>query len=102
MTPLERYESLVDDPDAFRAACDRPLPSAVRVNTIKATVERVHAALDSEGVAHEPTDWHPGVLRLTDDSPGHNWPHAHGWLHGQEEVSNLPALVLDPQPGDRV
>ena len=102
MTPLERYESLVDDPDAFRAACDRPLPSAVRVNTIKATVERVHAALDSEGVAHEPTDWHPGVLRLTDDSPGHNWPHAHGWLHGKEEVSNLPALVLDPQPGDRV
>jgi len=102
MTPLERYESLVDDPDAFRAACDRPLPSVVRVNTIKATAERVRAALDAEGVAHEPTDWHPGVLRLTDDSPGHNWPHAHGWIHGQEEVSNLPALVLDPQPGDRV
>ena len=102
MTPLERYESLVDDPDAFRAACDRPLPSVVRVNTIKATVERVRAALDAERVDHEPTDWHPGVLRLTDDSPGHNWPHAHGWIHGQEEVSNLPALVLDPQPGDRV
>ena len=102
MTPLERYESLVDDPDAFRAACDRPLPSVVRVNTIKATVERVRDALDAEGVGHEPTDWHPGVIRLTDDSPGHNWPHAHGWIHGQEEVSNLPALVLDPQPGDRV
>jgi len=102
MTPLERYESLVDDPDAFRAACDRPLPSVVRVNPIKAAVERVRAALDAEGVAHEPTDWHPGVLRLPDDSPGHNWPHAHGWIHGQEEVSNLPALVLDPQPGDRV
>jgi len=102
MTPLERYESLVDDPDAFRAACDRPLPSVVRVNTIKATAERVRAALDAEGVAHEPTDWHPGVLRLTDDSPGHNWPHAHGWIHGQEEVSNLPALILDPRPGDRV
>jgi NOL1/NOP2/sun family putative RNA methylase len=102
MTPLERYESLVDDPDAFRAACDRSLPSVVRVNTIKATVERVRDALEADGVAHEPTDWHPGVLRLTDDSPGHNWSHAHGWMHGQEEVSNLPALVLDPQPGDRV
>ena len=102
MTPLERYESLVDDPEAFRAACDRPLPSVVRVNTIKATVERVREALDAEGVAHEPTDWHPGVLRLSEESPGHNWPHAHGWIHGQEEVSNLPALILDPQPGDRV
>jgi len=102
MTPLERYESLVDDVEAFRAACERPLPSVVRVNTIKATVDRVRTALDAEGVAHEPTDWHPGVLRLPDDSPGRNWPHAHGWIHGQEEVSNLPALVLDPDPGDRV
>jgi NOL1/NOP2/sun family putative RNA methylase len=102
MTPLDRYESLVDDSEAFRAACDRPLPSVVRVNTIKASVEGVRAALDAEGVAHEPTDWHPGVLRLPDGSPGRNWPHAHGWIHGQEEVSNLPALVLDPSPGDRV
>jgi NOL1/NOP2/sun family putative RNA methylase len=102
MTPLERYESLVDDADAFRAACDRPLPSIVRVNTIKATVERVREALTAEGIDHEPTDWHPGVLRLHDDSPGRNWPHAHGWIHGQEEVSNLPATVLDPDPGDRV
>ncbi|AZH25391.1 RsmB/NOP family class I SAM-dependent RNA methyltransferase [Haloplanus aerogenes] len=102
MTPLERYESLVDDVEAFRAACDRPLPSVVRVNTIKATVERVREALDEEGIAHEPADWHPGVLRLPEDSPGRNWPHAHGWIHGQEEVSNLPAQILDPQPGDRV
>ncbi|WP_049936532.1 RsmB/NOP family class I SAM-dependent RNA methyltransferase [Haloplanus natans] len=102
MTPLERYESLVDEPDAFRAACDRPLPSVVRVNTIKATVERVRDALDAEGIYHVPTDWHPGVFRLPGDSPGRNWPHAHGWIHGQEEVSNLPALLLDPQPGDRV
>jgi len=102
MTPLERYESLVDDPDAFRSACDRPLPSVVRVNPIKATVERVRDALDAEGIDHVPTDWHPGVLRLPEDSPGRNWPHAHGWIHGQEEVSNLPALLLDPQPGDRV
>jgi len=102
MTPLERYESLVDDVEAFRAACDRPLPSVVRVNTIKATVERVREALDEEGITYDPADWHPGVLRLPEDSPGRNWPHAHGWIHGQEEVSNLPALVLDPQPGDRV
>ncbi|WP_251343721.1 RsmB/NOP family class I SAM-dependent RNA methyltransferase [Haloplanus halophilus] len=102
MTPLERYESLVDDAEAFRAACDRPLPAVVRVNTIKATADRVRTALDEAGIAHEPTDWHPGVLRLPRDSPGRNWPHAHGWIHGQEEVSNLPALVLDPDPGDRV
>ncbi|WP_248896938.1 RsmB/NOP family class I SAM-dependent RNA methyltransferase [Haloplanus halobius] len=102
MTPLERYESLIDDFDAFREACDRPLPSVVRVNPIKANVERVRAAFDAGGIEYEPVGWHPSVFRLPEDSPGLNWPHAHGWIHGQEEVSNLPAIVLEPDAGDRV
>ena len=102
MNPLGRYESLVDDAEAFRAACERPLPSVVRVNTIKATVDRAREALDAEGVEYEPADWHPGVLRLAGRDPGSNWPYFHGWLHGQEEVSALPALALDPQPGETV
>ena len=102
MSVLERYEPLVDDVDAFRAACERPLPSVVRVNTIKTTVERARAALDEAGIAYEETDWLPGLLRLPDTQPGANWPYVQGWLHGQEEVSALPAEVLDPQPGERV
>ena len=99
---LSRYESLVDDFDAFLAACERPLPSVVRVNTIKTTVERARAALDEQGVGYEPTEWHPGVLRLDSNSPGRTWGAFHGWLHGQEEVSALPAVVCDPRPGERI
>jgi NOL1/NOP2/sun family putative RNA methylase len=102
MDPLERYRPLVDDYEAFRRATDRPLPYVVRVNTIKATVERALAALEEEGIAYEQSEWHPGVLELPEGSPGDSWPYFHGWLHGQEEVSALPALVLDPQPGERV
>ncbi|MFD1686441.1 RsmB/NOP family class I SAM-dependent RNA methyltransferase [Halobellus litoreus] len=102
MQPLERYASLLDDYDAFRTACERPLPSVVRVNTLKASIERARDALDAEGVAYEATDWHPGVLRLDERGPGTSWPYFHGWLHGQEEVSALPALALDPQPGEVV
>jgi NOL1/NOP2/sun family putative RNA methylase len=101
MDVLERYERLVDDAEAFRAACERPLPSVVRVNALRTTARRARRALDDEGIAHEPVDWHPGLLEL-DAQPGANWPYAHGWLHGQEEVSALPARVLDPAPGDRV
>jgi NOL1/NOP2/sun family putative RNA methylase len=101
MEVLERYESLVDDFDAFRAACERPLPSVVRVNTIKATVERAKQALAEEGVAFEPT-WHDELLALPESQPGTNWPYVHGWLHGQEEVSAVPVEVLDPAPGERV
>jgi len=102
MNPLDRYDSLVDEYEAFRDACDRPLPSVVRVNGIKAGPERVRAALDQEGVSYEDVDWHDRLLRLPEGSPGTTWPYVHGWLQGQEEVSALPALALDPEPGDRV
>ncbi|MWG35619.1 RsmB/NOP family class I SAM-dependent RNA methyltransferase [Halomarina oriensis] len=99
---LERYDPLVDDVDAFRAACERPLPSVVRVNTVKTTVDRAMAALDADGHGYDRLDWLPELLRLDSDSPGTSWPYFHGWLYGQEEVSALPALVCDPQPGERV
>jgi 16S rRNA C967 or C1407 C5-methylase (RsmB/RsmF family) len=102
VNPLDRYEPLVDDPTAFRAACERPLPTTVRVNTIKTTVERARRALDEEGVAHEAVGWADDLLRLPDSSPGDSWAFAHGWLHGQEEVSALPARALDPRPGETV
>ncbi len=102
MNPLDRYESLLDDPAAFRAACDRPLPTTVRVNTVKTGVDRVCRALAEGGVAHERVGWAGDLLRLPDSSPGDSWAFAHGWLHGQEEVSALPARALDPTPGDRV
>ena len=58
--------------------------------------------MEAADMAAEAVDWHPGVFRLPEDQPGTNWPYVHGWLHGQEEVSALPAVVLDPQPGERV
>lgn len=102
MSVLDRYEPLVGDPEAFRAACRRPLPHVVRVNPLKTSTERARQALDEEGIAAEQTDWHPRLFRLPEDQPGTNWLYVHGWLHGQEEVSAVPAVVLDPQPGERV
>jgi NOL1/NOP2/sun family putative RNA methylase len=102
MDVLGRYEPLVDDAAALRAACERPLPSVVRVNTVKATAERVRRAYDDAGVGYEPVDWHEGLLRLDGENPGNSWPYVHGWVYGQEEVSAVPAEVLGPEPGERV
>jgi len=102
MDPLARYEPLVDDYGAFRDACERPLPTVVRVNTIEADAGRVTDALDEEGVGWEARAWHPGLLELDTDAPGNTWPYFLGWIHGQEEVSAIPPVVLDPDPGDRV
>ncbi|MFC7096160.1 RsmB/NOP family class I SAM-dependent RNA methyltransferase [Halobaculum marinum] len=99
---LDRYVPLVDDEAAFRAACERPLPSVVRVNTLAADADRVARAFDAEGTDYERVDWHDGLFRMADRSPGTTWPYAHGWVHGQEEVSCLPAMALDPDPETRV
>ncbi|MFC6769730.1 RsmB/NOP family class I SAM-dependent RNA methyltransferase [Natrinema soli] len=102
MEPLERYRPIIDDFDAFLAACERPLGNTVRVNTIKASVERTLAALAEEGVGYDQADWNPRVLDLETDSPGSTWTSFHGFTHGQEEVSAVPPVVLDPEPGERV
>ncbi|MFC7020159.1 MULTISPECIES: RsmB/NOP family class I SAM-dependent RNA methyltransferase [Haloarcula] len=102
MEPPDRYRPIVDDFEAFREACERPLPSVVRVNTIKASVADVRQALAEADITADPVDWHDRVLVLPEDPPGNNWPYFHGWIHGQEEVSAVPATVLDPQPGERV
>ncbi|AXR82141.1 RsmB/NOP family class I SAM-dependent RNA methyltransferase [Natrarchaeobaculum sulfurireducens] len=102
MEPLGRYRPIIDDFEAFLEACRRPLGNAVRINTIAASVERTLEVLDSEGVAYEQADWNPRVLRLETDSPGSTWTSFHGMTHGQEEVSAVPPVVLDPQPGERV
>ena len=101
MDVLERYEPIIDDFEAFRAACERPLPSVVRVNTIKATPERVRRAFDEAGVEWRGREWNDAVLEI-DASPGTTWPSFHGWSHGQEEVSAIPPVALDPDPGERV
>jgi len=99
MDPLSRYDPIVDDPSAFHAACDRPLPSVVRVNGIKATPDRVRRAFEAAGVGFDPVGWHEGLFRLHEgESPGNSWPFVHGWVYGQEEVSAVPALALDPRP----
>ncbi|WP_435317701.1 RsmB/NOP family class I SAM-dependent RNA methyltransferase [Haloarchaeobius sp. TZWSO28] len=102
MEPFERYRDIVDDFEAFLAACERPLPMAVRVNTLKTTTERVTEAFDEAGIAYEQTAWNPEVLTLETEKPGSTWPSFHGWTTGQEEVSAIPPTVLNPQPGDRV
>jgi len=102
VTPLDRYAPLVDDEAAFRAACRRPLPRVVRTNPIRSDPERVAAALRAEGVGFERLGWAEGLFRVDTDSPGTTWPYVHGWIHGQEAVSCLPALALAPEPGEVV
>ncbi|MFC3478606.1 RsmB/NOP family class I SAM-dependent RNA methyltransferase [Halobacterium litoreum] len=102
MDALSRYEPIIEEFNAFLDACERPLPTTVRVNPIEASPDRAVAALEDAGVEVEQRDWHPGVLEVDTGKPGNTWPYVHGWIHGQEEVSCVPPAVLDPEPGSVV
>lgn len=96
--PLTRYRDLVDEYEAFRAACARPLPTVVRVNPIAVDPDRVVTAYREAGIGVRRLEYHPGLLVLDTDSPGNTWPYVQGWVHGQEAVSALPVDVLSPEP----
>ena len=99
-----RYRPIVDDWEAFQRAQKAPLPASIWTNTLKVGPERLLSLLTADGIPLEPLGWRPGGYKLLeqDCKPGKHWGFLGGLFHVQEEVSLLPVLLLDPQPGDRV
>ena len=96
---LERYRDLIPDFDGFRAVQSQALPSSCRINTLK--IERC-ALLDrfaENGIDYQSFNWYPLGLKLDMESPGKLVENLSGFIHIQEELSMVPPLVLDPQPG---
>ncbi len=125
---LERYRSLLGtDWEAFLEALRHPLPVSAWRNARRLSREDFEAWFrDVEpGVELEQLPWLERGYRLwaTGDErrgearpaprelagrrrpaprPGNRLARALGLLHLQEEVSMVPAVLLDPQPGERV
>ncbi len=100
---FSRYRSIVDDWSAFLDALARPLPSVVWANTLREDPARVADLLAEEGMLGVPLSWYPRAFRLPSHArPGRSWLYQVGLIHIQEEVSLLPILLLDPQPGERI
>ena len=110
---LERYRSLLGtDWEAFLEALRRPLPVSAWRNARRLSREDFEAWFrDVEpGVELEQLPWFERGYRLwatgdgrrPDPRPGNRVARALGLLHLQEEVSMVPAVLLDPQPGERV
>ncbi|MCW4461301.1 RsmB/NOP family class I SAM-dependent RNA methyltransferase [Sphingomonas sp. BT-65] len=86
------------DADQAAALLDRASLD-LRVNTLKADVAQVRAALP-EAV---PVEGVPAVLRLPPDTPVEkSQPWLDGWIEVQDAGSQLVAMAADAQPGMRV
>tara|TARA_A100001037_G_scaffold241923_1_gene222221 strand:- start:30052 stop:30969 length:918 start_codon:yes stop_codon:yes gene_type:complete len=102
ISTLSRYEPLLANYSDFLDSCATPLPHVARINTIKTTVDNTLSLLSKLSINVTPCRWNPLLFQIDDGSPGNTLPYLLGWLHGQEEVSSIPPLVLNPQPGDFV
>lgn len=102
-SPLARYRCIVDDWDAFAAALCRPLPPCVWANPSRLATEELRGLLAEEGIEAEPIPWLPGALSLPLEArPGQHWWYCAGLAHAQEAVSQVPVLLMNLRPGQRV
>lgn len=98
-----RYRPIVDDWTAFCEALQRPLPVVLWTNTLRAEPEQVAQWLRLDGLDPQPLTWRPSAFRLPSNvRAGKTLAFHTGRIHIQEEVSQLPVTLLDPQPGERL
>ena len=106
MNMLKRYYPIVDDAKAFAEAASRPQPLFVWAHTLRTTSRQLIDVLKADGFALTPLEWHPQAYRVShqngDERLGRHWTYLAGWFHIQEASSMIPALILNPQPGERV
>ncbi|MBW2437975.1 MAG: RsmB/NOP family class I SAM-dependent RNA methyltransferase [Deltaproteobacteria bacterium] len=103
---LERYYPIVDDVEAFIEAASRPQPLFAWTHILRTTSRQLIDVLTSDGYELTPLDWHPQAYRVNcqhaDERLGRHWTYLAGWFHIQEASSMIPALILNPQAGERV
>lgn len=104
---LERLQKII--PQEYFHSClrnfsaDKPL--SVRINTLKTTREQALAVLGQQKIEHAQVPWFKDALILdgiTSRQLSENALVKEGLLYIQSLSSMLPALILNPEPGQRI
>ncbi len=82
----------------------QPEPRAIRVNTIKTSVEYVQNRLQQWQIPFQTVPFNPQGFIIEDDHLplSSTLDFFLGYFYYQGVSSQLPAIILDPQPGDKV
>lgn len=101
----EKYAALLGQEwDAFFAAISSKIPKTIWMNSLKADPARIRQRLESRGWFFAALPFHENALELLtsgvklSDLP--EW--KEGLLNAQEKAAMLPAIVLNPAPGEKV
>lgn len=94
-----RYESIIPDYQDFLEYLKRPLVQSLRVNTLKAKHEEVVVLLRDIKM-RQLSFYREGYSVLGKYPLGKHITHNLGLIYGQEVASMIPAVILEPQPGE--
>nr|WP_206204344.1 RsmB/NOP family class I SAM-dependent RNA methyltransferase [Thermococcus sp. LS1] len=99
---IKRMKELIgDEAEELLKALNETLPTSMRVNLLKTSVEEVEDYLKSKNVRFERSERVGTVLRIL-DSFNPEWLFNKGWTIPQEEAAAIASLVLAPEPGETV
>jgi len=103
---IERYLALWGEEETlqFLEACENPIRSSIRVNTLKVTNDLVTERLREKSVVIEKIPWLDSgfFADFEGSSPGALLEHMLGFYYVQGVPSMTAVSVLDPQPGETV
>ena len=101
---FEHYAEFIPEFAAFQASLLRPLPTHLRINTLKTSPEHVIKSLEAKGLRLEFTLAGHSTLVLAHgtDTPGKLLEYFLGYVHPQAFTSCLASLVLNPKKGSYV
>ncbi len=100
---LQRYEPLLDDAAAFRAALEEAPPVDLLVPPGRVSVEHVMSLLSAREIKSQRFDWAPHHLRAKVSVGAGTLPEViFGFAHPQGVSSALPPLALAPRAGERL
>ena len=103
---IERYLSLWGEEETlkFIEACEQPIKTSIRINTLKSSAGVVLQRLQTKGVTLEEVPWLSDGYHadFKGASPGALLEHMLGFYYVQGVPSMTAVVALDPQPGDTV
>ncbi len=101
--PAWLLPQLPEEAATLLQALSQPAPLDLRVNGLKTTREEARAALEGEGIACRETPLSPLGLRVEGRrNIAATRAFQEGWVERQDEGSQLAALLVGAQPGERV
>lgn len=94
------YSEFIPDFDSFRESILKPLPTHIRINTLKADPRQVVSSFGRKGVSLRKSLPGNATLYTAENlaSPGNTLEYFTGHIHPQALTSCLASLALNPEP----